>query len=166
MPPQDSGQRSAKPGAFAWGVTAADPEPQYTVYRNSRYGFSIEVPSHFVRQTPPTNNDGQSFTSPGGDAVLIVYGSNNIDDSTALDQYKGMVAEKKGKLGYHVCGDDWFVVTWAEGDDVLFYQKSHVGPGSSNSFILSYPRQKSAYYEPIIKRAEGTFRRGDTGRAH
>ena len=31
-----------------------DPSPEYTVYRNDRYGFSIEVPLHFL----PGASDG------------------------------------------------------------------------------------------------------------
>ena len=143
-----------------------DPSPEYTVYRNDRYGFSIEVPLHFLPGIPPTNGDGQSYTTSSGDAAIKVYGSNNLDDTTGREQYDRMITEKAGKLGYHVCSDNWFVVTWEDQGAVISYHKSYVGTGSSNSFVITYPREKMGYYEQIVERMERTFRSGDLSRAH
>lgn len=141
-------------------------EPEYAVYRNSRYGFSIDIPRHFIADPPPTNGDGQMYHSPGGDAVIRVYGSNVFQPTTTRREYDQMISDKGSKLGYHTSGQDWFVVTWQEPDGTVFYHKSHVGPGSINSFSFSYPQGQKQYYEKLIQRMEGSFRRGDISRAH
>ena len=141
-------------------------EPEYTVYHNSRYGFSIDIPRHFIADPPPTNGDGQMYHSPGRDAVIRVYGSNVFQPTTTRREYDQMVSDKRGKLGYHTSGQDWFVVTWQEPDGTVFYHKSHVGAGSINSFSFSYPEGQKQYYEKLVQRMEGSFRRGDVSRAH
>ena len=54
-------------------------------YVNSRFGVLVEYPAWFTkRDPPPENGDGQVFRTASGDSSLRVYGSYNVDKSSAV----------------------------------------------------------------------------------
>jgi hypothetical protein len=131
----------------------------FTLYHNSRYGYSIEYPASFKKQPPPANNDGRTFVSPDGKATLIVYGTFNVFNDTAESAYHKESKEIKDPGAYKTCGKNWYVISWVEGSTVI-YVKAYVGKSSLNTFRFTYPSKQSREYNPITTHLEATFRPG------
>jgi hypothetical protein len=61
----------------------------WLTYVNPRFGVAVDYPVAFSRRDPPpANGDGQTFRTPGGDAVLVVFGSYNINGETPAQLMK------------------------------------------------------------------------------
>jgi hypothetical protein len=141
----------------------ADPasslNPGFRTYSNERFGFRIDYPQSFIAGQPPENGDGMNFTSPDGEATLLVSGSNNAG-WTLRDYYNMYSKDIHGKVGYQKFGYGWFVVTWTEGDK-LVYRKMFVGNGSENSFTFIYPIGERTLYDEAATKMEKSFRPGN-----
>ncbi len=134
-------------------------------YHNSRYGFELDVPGNLQAREAPANEDGRTFTDERSE--LLAWGSNNVT-SQSLDQaYREALdaARQDGPIGYQASGKNWFVVSWVNGESIV-YQKTFHGPGCSQSFRLTYPLGQKSKFDPIVKRVESSFKPGDLSRAH
>ncbi|MFH1597884.1 MAG: hypothetical protein ABIB97_02320 [Patescibacteria group bacterium] len=69
-------------------------ETQWSIYENSRYGFSLNYPASWTLADPPTNNDGRTFISPEEDITCMAYGFNNALAQT-LDEYVDFILESE-----------------------------------------------------------------------
>lgn len=131
----------------------------YTLYHNSRYGYSIEYPAGFKKQPPPANNDGRTFISPDGKATLNIYGVFNVFNDTPESSYHKALKEVTDPKPYKTRGKNWYVISWVNGSTII-YTKTYVGKEALNTFIFAYPQSQSKHYTPIITHLEATFRPG------
>lgn len=131
-------------------------ELEYNLYRNSRYGFSIEYPNTLKIRKEPTNRDGITLSAVENNVELIVFGSNNMSKETAESTFK-LVIEEHPDASYKRLQENWFVASWIQGDKIVYY-KSVVGEGSKNIFIFKYPLSQKVYYDSIVARISSSFK--------
>jgi serine/threonine-protein kinase len=120
----------------------------YKKYYNARFGFSIEYPSTFITKDLPQNNDGIILGTSDDRVELIVSGIYNVLDETPKSIYNDLV-EEHSNASYKVQEDNWMVVSWNEGDNII-YMKEVVGSNEINTFIIEYPLSEKDYYSTII----------------
>jgi len=138
----------------------------YKQYTNSRYGFSIEYPSTFITKVVPDNNDGRIFSTKDNSAELTVSGINNISSQDVKSLYSDLLKEHSN-VSYKKQQDNWFVVSWIEGDKIV-YEKMVVGSGSNNTFVIKYPSSQKEIYDEIITHLNSSFKTPsiDTGHGY
>ena len=134
-------------------------------YVNARYGYVITIPAGFIAQPEAVNGDGRNYTAANGQVGLLAYGSNNIDGHSLEQVMQQALEDLPVKPAYQDHGHTWFVLSWLDGD-TIHYRKTFVGPGSTNSFWLSYPKALSKIYNPVAARLEGSFQPGDLKSSH
>lgn len=135
---------------------APDEIINYNKYTNPRYGFTIEYPSAFTVNEVADNGDGAEIVN--GSVKIIVFGSNNIDNKSAKDVYEEEIkGELKEKITYKIQKDDWFIISWKDGN-IINYKKTAVGKGSVNTFIISYPEDENAAFAGIVYHISNTFK--------
>lgn len=130
----------------------------YTRYNNERFGYSIDFPTFFVRRVS-VNEDGMELISPDGAASLTMAAAKNDRSRTTKDFYNEAIASGSGALGYHILGGSWFVVTWENGDE-LVYEKMFVGNNTHDWFTFTFPKNQRHIYEPMVTAVEKSFRPG------
>ncbi|HHX62948.1 MAG TPA: hypothetical protein GX707_19890 [Epulopiscium sp.] len=128
---------------------------RYVPYTNERYGFFIEYPDIFNDKRLSDNGDGISLENAQMDTRLKVYGSNNVNEETAIELYEEDV-RNAFKLLYKFQKDNWYVISWEEGEDG-FYKKTVVGEGSINTFIMGYPKLYDPEYSGMVEHLFESF---------
>lgn len=137
---------------------------EYLPYENTRFGYSIDYPSYFIKGEVPANNDGLIFTSPDSSAKLTVYGSNNVFFWTIEQAYEIVLKEVKNP-SYHVLKESFFVVSWVE-NEKIYYRQTFLGEGSKNTFIFEYPKAEAEYYDSMVSHIQASFISGGTDWSH
>lgn len=105
------------------------------------------------------NGNGMVFTSPDGQAKLKAFGSYVREGDSLQDLYQASQKYAQTKIAYQQVGSSWFVLSWIK-DDYVYYSKTFVGQGSTNTFIISYPRDEKEYYDQMTIHIEPSFKPG------
>src|ERR1035437_3149241 len=130
--------------------------PASLQYANERYGFSIDYPDIFTKMGKSDNGDGATLSTKDGSAILTVYGSNNVLGDSAATVYANMLTEHSN-VSEKARKDNWAAISWVHADNT-FYEKSVIGSGSFNSFILQYPTSQKDIYSSIITQLGSSFK--------
>lgn len=143
----------------------------YTTYHDDIFGYQIDYPQEFVRNTASKFNE-VTFHSPDKKSILqLVAGGNK---GTTLiqcydDNVKGSVRD--GKMTSKTIKDNWFAITWTWMNNInntsyISHLKMFVGnpKGASNGFMFSYPEQDKDKYEKVVINLEKSFIPGDIDR--
>jgi uncharacterized protein len=140
LPVAGTTARAAAPVAQSWKT-----------YANVRYRYAICYPADLLKPgTESDNGDGLLFSGASG-ASLRVWGAYNAagDSPAAL---AGDVADPPATITYrHLTGTS-ATVSGRKGGDI-FYAKILLDEGGTagtmRSFILTYPADQAATYEPV-----------------
>jgi len=135
-----------------------DSQP-YSVYKNSRYGFSCLRPTSFTPGIDPVNGDGLSFESIDGKANLSLSGMNNSGD-TVETLFNARLQNIAKPITYSKLARDWYVLSWLD-DDRVKYEKTWVGTGSVNYFSFAYPVEDRPIYDSVLPVLVKSFEPGD-----
>ncbi|GIM29270.1 hypothetical protein CPJCM30710_19360 [Clostridium polyendosporum] len=135
----------------------------YNKYTNSRYGFSIDYPNNYKIEETSQNRDGAIISSDK--AKLIVFGNNNVLNYGVKSYYDFDTSQIKEKIKYKVIKDNWFIISWIEGDNIV-YQKTVVGKGSANTFIFTYSKVDASKYDEAVKRLNESFKTPGINESH
>lgn len=137
----------------------------YTLYTNARFGYSVAYPETFTIQEV-NNGSGINLESDTANGTIMInlWGSNNIDGSTAKSALNKMKSDI-GIEGYSASGDDWFVYSY-EVDGTVVYVKEYVGSGSIAAMSITYPKSASAMGDKMCEIMEPTLEPGDITQAH
>lgn len=139
----------------------------FSHYLNARFNYEVSYPSFLAPQGEPTNGDGQSFI--GKEGTLTVWGSffPNLDSQQSDDNYnikdefnfeKAELHHQGYALGYSVLKADWFVITAADDNKVIYFKKIAVKPCGIHIYLkLIYPKQDKAYWDPLVTRISHSF---------
>src|SRR5262245_26998849 len=134
----------------------------WAIYRNDRFGTTIDYPTRFRPGRPPENNDGLSFTAADG-ATLSVWGSLNAleHDVAGLEAFARENPKDGEQVTYRATGKNWLVLSGTRGDRV-FYQRHLFSHRNEiiNAFEISYPAALRASYDPVVARLSRTLRPG------
>jgi serine/threonine-protein kinase len=139
--------------------------PGYNEYANPRYGFTTLLPSSFRAQPPPDDGDGQAWTSPDGQVVLAVYGTNNVLDYSP-EQDEAADARLLSVVYVNISGDIVTVSGYKNNGHTIVYQRDVVGPGSIDTLYWSYPANQKAQWDAAVTRTALTFHPGNVTTAH
>jgi len=107
--------------------------------------------------------NGNMLTSDDGKASLQIYGSNNAAGDTSTSIYNKAI--KKTKMYYKVNSGNWFVISYIEGDKIV-YQKKVVGKSSTNTFIFKFPSNEKDKYTKVVDTLEKSFKTSSTDKSH
>lgn len=132
-------------------------------YVNERFGFSIDIPTAFLRPLPPAvNGDGLAFESHDGQVSVSVFGSNNALQGTLDDYLQAALARPDlGRVTYQRKTDKWFVLSgyrpaptaqWT--GEVIFYERVAIDPANSaiSGLIILFPPGLKDRMDPIVTR--------------
>ena len=110
----------------------------YDKYTNLRYGFTVFWPSSFRAQPPPANGDGQTWTSPDGQVLLSVYGTNNLSNYSP-GQDEAIDARSMSVVYDNISGNVVTLSGYKNSGRTIVYQRDVVGPGAIDTLYWSYP---------------------------
>ncbi len=137
-------------------------------YSNDRFGVSIEVPPDFKQLgDAPDNNDGLTFASADGKAVLRVWGNNIVADSFK-DELRGNFESDQtdGWVVSYGAGNKQKNMTWAvysgtKGDTIM-YEKSIAACKGTQSlhFRIEYPAVQKKAYDAVVTHISRSLKSG------
>ncbi|MBX4271864.1 hypothetical protein [Clostridium estertheticum] len=155
----------AKEKATSLASTTTEQSNQFTyrLYTNPRYGNSIMYPNNLTVIREPDNGDGRWFKTPDGEVELTVSGANNVLGSTVDSMYYAAV--KSVNPSYKKQSGNWYVISYTEGDKVV-YQKTVVGKGSMDTFILKYPINQNDKYSKVVEELNKSFKTPSIDECH
>jgi hypothetical protein len=141
-------------------LPAAAAPLDWKTYVNVRYGYQLCYPDGLLNAQPEADNaDGRSFVGPDG-AQLLVFGTNNVLQSSLADeasQQASGYAGTRGRIGYHARGRGWIVISGDDGAGSLFYTKTFERGDQFLAFQLKYPKAAAAKYKPVVERLNRCF---------
>ncbi|UHQ19588.1 hypothetical protein LVB87_15585 [Lysobacter sp. KIS68-7] len=127
----------------------------YTFYGNSRFGFTLEVPTDvFAPQGESDNGDGQAFSSKDDKAEIRAYGSSLMEPefpctaSSVFDQ---------GTTTYMSVDGGTSVASGYNGGSV-FYVKTIRAKDRCLNLVITYPSRDRARFDAIVKRVSSSFK--------
>jgi len=121
--------------------------PDFSVYYNTRFGYTLVYPNICVPQGESENKDGQHLISKSG-IVITVYGGYNTLDQTvkeAFESSKQYYLGDKASIVYERLFNTYFVLSGYTESGNLFYHKTvNIDNGDVyNSVIVEYPESES-----------------------
>ena len=149
-------------------MTAAAEAADWQKYSNERFGVSIDVPSDFKQLGDvPDNNDGLTFASSDGKAVLRVWGNNIVADSFK-DELRGNFEndQSDGWAVTYGAGNKQKVMTWAvysgTKGDMIMYEKSIASCKGTQSlhFRIEYPIAQKLNYDEVVTHISRSLKSG------
>jgi hypothetical protein len=138
---------------------AAEPVMHYV---NSRFGFSVDIPSELIPERPPDNGDGRGFHAAQGGMRLTVSGIGN-----ALEEdLSGFVAEdlalcRRKPPDYLIWRPNWVVFSCTTRDGILYQKTIQSGRGTEATFVnlrIHYPADEQARWKEAVTRASTSLR--------
>jgi len=138
----------------------------YRTYHNARYGTQAEIPSGFVADQAPDNNDGRRFVSPDGAAEITVYAGHGPSTVTGtFPEYRNWLAEtEEGRITYRAGGTHWFVLSGVNSDRI-FYVKVLAGCADrsiAHHVRIVYPAEQKVAYDAMVRHVAGSLAFIDT----
>lgn len=136
-------------------AVAADWRP----YANGRFGTVTEVPSAFLVQPPPANDDGREYHGPD-DSILRVYGSYSGTGgmmSSFADYHRQLLRSARDE-GVNITmdrsGPGWFALSGIKGDTIV-YTKVVLGCGATHHVQFEYPVRDKLLFDAIVTHVAG-----------
>jgi len=130
---------------------------RYSLYVNTRYGFSIPYPSKLlVPQPPPGNNDGREFLSRDTSVHMSAWGTYNVMEETLAGRMAAEMADPGRTVTYEAMNNDWFVLSgFVEGR--IFYMRTYLVDDIFYTFLIVYDPTLSDTFNPITAYISGEF---------
>ena len=135
----------------------------YINYVNNRYLYSIMYPNNLKVVDDHANGQGNMLKSDDQKVSLQIYGTNNTANDNINSIYSKAI--KSTKMYYKVKSGNWFVISYVEGDKII-YQKKVVGKGSINTFIFKFPANEKDKYTKVVEKLEKSFKAPSTNISH
>jgi hypothetical protein len=154
---------AAKKLADAASKSEQPKELGYINYVNSRYLYSIMYPNNLKVVDDHANGQGNMLKSDDQKVSLQIYGTNNTSNDNINSIYSKAI--KSTKMYYKVKSGNWFVISYFEGDEII-YQKKVVGKGSINTFIFKFPANEKDKYTKVVAKLEKSFKAPSTDISH
>jgi hypothetical protein len=137
-------------------VAAAQP---WNTYANARFRYEICYPAGLlIPQEEADDGDGRMFISSAG-ATLRVWGNYNANgDSLAAltDQMAKDLTGSTGTVSYRQIVSSSAVVS-GQADGAIFYAVRLIEKDTVSSFILTYPINQKAIFDPVVAKLKGCF---------
>lgn len=145
-------------------ATASGAE-SWRLYTNDRFGISVEVPASFRPQAPPANDDGRTFASADGHALIQVYGSYApsvvVESFSAYRSWTRTQTLEEGlSLSYDAAGKDWFALSGSRGDRIVYLKVVAACRDRSlaQHLRIEHPAADKARWDPVVTRVSRSLR--------
>ncbi|MCW2276050.1 hypothetical protein GJ654_17530 [Rhodoblastus acidophilus] len=133
---------------------------EWRSYHNDRFGPTADYPAGWKMEPEPENNDGRRFSSPDGDAFVIISGHFALD---SRDEEMARKAEPDDgeTVAYSAKGKDWVVLSGTR-DNRIFYRKAVLSCGDQvwNTLTIEYPAEEKARYDRLVSHMAASLRPG------
>ena len=137
-------------------------------YTNDRFGVSIDVPPGFTQSgDAPANDDGLTFASADGKAILRVWGNNIVADNFKDELRSDFESDQTdGWSVSYGAGDKQKIETWAvysgTKGDMIMYEKSIASCKGTQSlhFRIEYPKAQKQAYDAVVTRLGKSLKAG------
>ncbi len=124
----------------------------WMIYRNPRFGFLLPVPPGLGSVAPPTNGDGQAFTSADGLITLTGSGWRN-EDGYRLEESWISETEVAGRtITYQRKEKDWYVISGVKSNGDAFYSRFISDEHYIAQWSIAYPFSQEKMVIPWIER--------------
>jgi hypothetical protein len=132
-------------------------------YVNARFGFSIDIPTEFLRPLPPPpNGDGLGFENADRTVHVAVFGAMNALEYT-FDQYyqAALAAPDLGRVTYERKTDSWYVLSGYRNVDtsdgareMIFYTRIAIDDAGTaiSGLNMLFPPSLKEFMDPIVTR--------------
>jgi uncharacterized protein len=132
-------------------ITGTPEAQSWKTYANVRYHYAICYPADLLKPGPESDNgDGLLFSAASG-ASLRVWGAYNAADN-GLAALAGDIADPSATMTYRHLTKTSATVSGRKGGDI-FYAKILLEQGDTTgtvrTFILTYPADQAATYDPV-----------------
>lgn len=141
----------------------------WTIYRNNRFGTTIEYPSDKFSPTPsPARAAGLQFIAADGGEFSVAAINNVLSQNLAAIENSLLKNRARGERIIHRDkGSNWFLLSGTRGN-IIFYERHLLSHRREiiNDFEITYPAGLRRVYDPIVARMSRSFRAGvgiDTG---
>ncbi len=128
----------------------------WTVLRNERFGFSVDVPAAYKAAPPPENNDGRAYTSADGQIKISAYGHLFVEVKTLAEdaaQEEGFARTDGLVVTYRNISQQTFTLSGLKGDRILFEHGVPTCNATAAAIIvLDYPAAQKARLDPVVAR--------------
>lgn len=134
----------------------------YKPYLNSRFGFSVDVPTFLKANPEPENGDGLSWQTKDKKVIFMAYASNNVLDEEISEMHRKeeSSAKKSGaKNLYSVLKKDWFVVSYSLKGRIS-YRKVWIANEVSQVVDFDYDQKLAKQMDPIVAHVVKSFKPG------
>jgi hypothetical protein len=125
----------------------------YTTYSNSRFLFSVDVPTFFVAEPPPTNGDGLTWKW-GSRATMSAAGMNNDSLSTAelCKDYRTRAGVKSTSITKTSC--------WVTGVDAgrVYWERAVLSGDFLFELSLSYDEHLKQRFDPLVAHINASWK--------
>ena len=146
---------------LALAVPAAAHAASWRTYANERFGTTADVPSDWQAGEAPANGDGLRFTSPDGQAWIIVSGSLQVSDSVG----EAMAILERPNEGEQITyrhRETRLLVISGLKRDRIFYRKSILSCRDTvwNSVAIEYPSARKDSFDALVAQVAKSLRPG------
>jgi hypothetical protein len=124
-------------------------------YVNERFGAAADVPADYKAGEAPENDDGLTFTSPEGDAQILVWGAlATVNQESFADYSKRLVSYDRDDgwtISYSAGKDDWFAFSGSKGDRIFYEKIIQACNGEiANHVRIEYPAMRKVEFDSMV----------------
>jgi hypothetical protein len=123
--------------------------PSYARYVNHRYGFSVDVPTFFVRKAADADGRGQPFEYAAGKARMRAWAMVDNPPMTVDQLYADWT--RRERVTFKTLAMNTWVVRGKE-QGRLYYSRSVLADGIISTVEVSYAPEIADALEPILAR--------------
>jgi serine/threonine-protein kinase len=152
-------------GIFALALALAVPATAHAVsvrtYVNERFGSTADVPTDWTPGEAPDNGDGLRFTSPDGQAWIVVSGGRQVWDSVG-EAMAILESPNEGEQITYRHRETRLVVVSGLKRDRIFYRKSILSCRDTvwNNVAIEYPAARKQVFDAIVVQVAKSLRPG------
>lgn len=128
---------------------------KWLTYVNDRFGSSADVPADYKAGEAPVNDDGRSFTSPDGEAKILIWGAfATLNEESFADYAKRRVSYDRDdgwNVSYSAGKDGWFAFSGSKAGRIFYEKIIQACAGQiANHVRLEYPAARQKDFDPIV----------------
>src|SRR6185312_731245 len=137
----------------------------FKTYFNQRFGIAALWPASFRAEPPPADSQGETWVSPNGQAILSVYGANNLSH---YSPEQDAVAASRGWLVtlHTIEGNVVTVSGYIHNRQTIVYRRDVVGPGAIDTMSWTYAASEKGECAGAVTQTAHAFKAGDVTRVH
>lgn len=132
-------------------------------YVNARYGYSIDIPTGFLRPLPPPpNGDGLGFENSDRTVHVSVFGAMNALELTFDQYYQAALDDPAlGRVTYRRKTDRWYALSGYRSVDLgsgpqemIFYTRIAIDDAGTaiSGLNMLFPPSLKEFMDPIVTR--------------